>query len=64
MTDDVTSEDWAVRLRALPADQQAAMLAGAIALLQHPEALSSPLESEARIMAEQAYLALGTMFTA
>lgn len=59
MTDDVTSEEWAVKMRSLPADTQADMLAAAVKLLQHSDAISTPLESEAHVLAEQIYLALG-----
>lgn len=64
MTDDVASEKWVARMRSLPVDEQAGMLAGAVKLLQHPEALSDPLETDLRILAEQVYLALGASFRA
>lgn len=63
MPQDTSEETWAVQMRALAPDEQADMLAGAVRLLKHPEAISAPLESEARVFMEQAYLALGKTLT-
>lgn len=60
-TDDAT---WTAQMRALTPGEQADMLSGALRLLQHPDALSTPLESEVHIFAEQVYLALGKTLTA
>lgn len=60
MINDVANEGWVAKLKALPSDEQADMLAAAVKLLQHPEAISTPLESEAHVLAEKAYAALGT----
>jgi len=55
----VASEKWAAKVQALPADEQTAMLSAAVRLLQSPEAISTPLESELQVLAEQVYLSLG-----
>lgn len=55
---------WAAEMRGLAPGEQADMLAGALRLLNHPDAISTPLESEARIFAEQVHLALGQTLTA
>lgn len=57
-------ETWDAKLRDLSPGEQADMLAGALRLLQHPDAISTPLESEVHIFAEQVYLALGRILTA
>lgn len=53
MTDEVASEEWAQRLRALGGREQARLLEGVAMLLEHPEAVSDLLETEVHILAEQ-----------
>lgn len=45
---DVANSKWVTRMQALPAVEQADMLAGAVRLLQHPDMISTPLEAERR----------------
>lgn len=57
--DGEADEKWVARMQALPMVEQADMLARAVRLLESPDAISDPLESELQVMAEQVYLALG-----
>ena len=56
---DVAGEEWAATMRSLTLDEQTDMLAAAVRLLRRPDAICGPLESELRVLADQAYLALG-----
>lgn len=55
----VASERWVARVQALPTGEQADMLARAVRLLESPDAISTPLESELQVLAEQVHLSLG-----
>lgn len=49
----VSREDWALRMRALPLQAQAGMLAAAVNLLEQEDSISAALESELFALAEQ-----------
>lgn len=57
--DGVADEKWVARLQELSATEKAVMLAWAVKLLDSPDVMSSPMESEVGIWAEQLYLSLG-----
>lgn len=56
---DVAKARWTARMQSLPAAEQADMLAGVFQLLRRPDAISTPLEAELQVLAEQVYLSLG-----
>lgn len=60
MSGNIADEEWVAKMKALSAAEQADLLAAAVRLVQHPAASSTPLESEARVLAEQIYTALGS----
>lgn len=59
MAGNVADEAWVARIRLLNPGEQADLLAAALRLLQRPDTISTPLESEARVLAEQLHRALG-----
>lgn len=53
MTEDLANEAWTAHLGKLTSVQQGILLNSARSLLQHPAAISDPLEAEAHVLVEQ-----------